>query len=263
MLKRLLATSLFFLIICSAQEGNRNIPTITIDRDDALIVIRNLTPNSDGGRTLPNLQRCNEEFNLGIYYGPAGDNVETTTDDTKIISQVVVTETPKNEESGQQTRLEFYNETLTFGRPPCIESSEVVNENIRIEQGRSIILGSRLFLEADAEIGDMEGPISLERAAEGDSPALNAESDALQFNFDTEISTFSGNVKVTSEDRVSTADEFEFDEANGIALMRGSPARSTQGSDFVQGEVIKYFLNNNDVVVVGGISGEFDVNLDE
>lgn len=250
-----------FLAFVIAQKS-----TLDINRDDTKITITNNAPSSDGARSIFKLTQCKDGFTSTIFYGPVEGFVETLTQEARLISSVVVVEAPTDnadEENTEQDRVELYNANLTFGRPPCIDTEETSEDPIRLEQGRSVIFGERLVLEPEENVGDMSGPVKLEREAEGESPALSADADSLKFNFDTEISTFQGNITVTSEDRVSKADELEFDEVNGIAIMKGSPATSTQGNDSVQGEVIKYFLNNNDVVVIGGISGEIEVELDE
>ena len=262
MLLRTFSISLVFLIFGVAQD----FPSLDINRDDTRITVTNFAPGSQGARSVPRNPNCREGFNTAVFYGPVEGFVETISQDAKLLSSVVIIETPnpqEGEDNSEQDRVELFNANLTFGRPPCIETREDLDEPIRLEQGRTTIFGSSLILEPEENIGDMTGPIELNRAAQGDSPALSADADEMAFNFDTEISVLKGNITVTSEDRVSNADELEFDEANGVAIMRGNPARSTQGSDFVEGNVIKYFLNNNDVVVIGGISGEINVDLED
>ncbi len=251
------------ILLLASQAQTNNAPKLDINRNDTQLTVSNLSLGSDGAKTYLSNRNCKEGFVSNIFYGPAEGFVETLSRDAKLISSVVIIETPDNEDSENEERVELYNaQNLTFSRPRCIEEEERLDDPIRLEQGRTTILGESLILEPDNNVGDMKGPITLERAAEGESPSLSANSDELQFDFDTDLSTLSGNVTVTSEDRVSTADVLEYDEANGVAIMRGNPARSTQGEDFVEGTVIKYFLNNNDVMVIGGINGEIEVELD-
>ena len=72
-----------------------------------------------------------------------------------------------------------------------------------------------------------------------------------------------GSVVVTSEDRISEAEELEYDEENSIAIMTGSPAISRDAEGFVQGETIIYYLDSNDVVVKGDIAAEIEIDLGE
>lgn len=99
----------------------------------------------------------------------------------------------------------------------------------------------------------MRGPIALERRAAGEAPALQASSNALLFNVDDELQTLRGGVRVEAEGRVSEADELELDEQAGVAVLRGSPARSRDAEGEVSGEVLVYDLESNDVVVRGSV----------
>jgi lipopolysaccharide assembly outer membrane protein LptD (OstA) len=107
----------------------------------------------------------------------------------------------------------------------------------------------------------MQGPVALERRAEGDSPALEASARRLSFNVDDDIQTLRGDVTVTSEGRTSEADILELDEDAGFAILRGSPARSRNEEGEVVGEVIEYDLDSNDVVVRQGVEATFELDL--
>jgi lipopolysaccharide export system protein LptA len=72
---------------------------------------------------------------------------------------------------------------------------------------------------------------------------------------------------VTSEGRVSVATTLEYNEEEGIAILRGDrdkniPAKSTKGSDVLQGYTIIYYLDTNDVVVQGDVQGDIEVDLE-
>jgi lipopolysaccharide export system protein LptA len=253
----------FMLAFVLAQS---TLPTVSIKRDDTNIIITNRDPSIDAVSRLGN-KNCIEEKRLSVFYGPNSGFVETITNEAKLTSSIVFIEEPNSDEKDEDKKtLEMFGGSLEFAdrraeKPLCPETIERSTEaTVTLEQGRTTVKGVKFFLDEGTNIGTMDGPIDLQRQADGDSPSLNAKADKLDFNVDTDLSTLSGNVTVTSEDRVSTADELEFDEKNGIAIMKGSPARSTQGNDFVEGEVIKYFLNNNDVVVIGGIAGEIEVD---
>ena len=150
MLKRFLLILLLSLVTGFAQEDGRIVPTITIDRDNTNLIIKNFAPSIESAKTRANNKQCSEEINLDVVYGPVEGFVQTTVEDTIVLSRVVIAETPRSENAGEQTRLQFYNARHTFNRPGCFESTEEIEDNIRIEQGRSVIFGKRLFLEADA-----------------------------------------------------------------------------------------------------------------
>lgn len=254
---------LLFLLLALVIAQNGNLPTVSIKRDDTDIVITNRDPSADARSPLRN-PNCKEGFRQSIFYGPNPGFVETITNETKLTSAIVIVDSPDTEDNTNKDTLELFGGTLSFNRPRCPENIERSSEpSVTLEQGRTTAKGVRFFLDQGTNIGTMDGPVNLLRAAEGDSPGLSADAEKLEFNVDTDISTLSGNVTVTSEDRVSNADELEYDEKNGIAIMKGNPAKSTKGTDFVQGKLIKYYLNSNDVVVIGNIAGEIEIDTKE
>ncbi|MCA9839973.1 MAG: hypothetical protein KC422_23895 [Trueperaceae bacterium] len=240
-----------------------NLPTVSIKRDDTDIVITNRDPSAEARSPLRN-PNCKEGIRMSIFYGPNPEFVETITEETTLTSAIVIVESPDETSESNKDTLELFGGTLSFNRPRCPETIERSEEaSVTLEQGRTTAKGVRFFLDQGTNIGTMDGPVNLVRAAEGDSPGLTADADSLEFDVDTDISTLSGNVTVNSEDRISTAEELEYDEKNGVAIMKGNPAKSTKGTDFVQGNLIKYYLNTNDVVVIGKISGEIEIDTNE
>lgn len=256
-----LRPGIFLLAFVFAQSSN--LPTVSIKRDDTDIVITNRDPSAEARSPLRN-PNCKEGFRQSIFYGPNPGFVETITEETKLTSAIVIVESPDTENNDNSDTLELFGGSLSFNRPRCPENIIRSTEaSVSLEQGRTTATGVRFFLDQGTNIGTMDGPVTLERAAEGDSPGLSADANMLEFNVDTDISILSGNVTITSEDRVSSADELEYDEKNGIAVMRGNPAKSSKGTDFVQGNLIKYYLNTNDVVVIGNIEGEIEFDSNE
>ncbi|MEJ2292405.1 MAG: LptA/OstA family protein [Deinococcales bacterium] len=163
---------------------------------------------------------------------------------------------------GEEQTLELYDGTVTLSRPGCIESEKRSQEpSVTLVQGRTTVKGTRFFLDQGSDTGTMDGPIQLDRAARGDSPALTASADRMLFDTQSRQATLLGNVKVTSQDRVTTADSLQLDEAAGVAVLAGKPARSTKGQDVLQGDRLRYYLNNNDVVVLGAVKGDLEVTI--
>jgi len=164
--------------------------------------------------------------------------------------------------AGENQTLELYDGTVTLDRPGCIDTQQRAKKpSVTLVQGRTTVKGTRFFLGRGSDTGTMDGPIELVRAAAGDSPALTATADSMQFDTQTRHATLLGDVKVTSQDRVTTADSLALDEAAGVALLAGSPAKSTKGKDVLEGSRLRYYLNNNDVVVLGKVHGDLEVNI--
>lgn len=242
---------------------------VTLTRKDTDIVVTLKARYADGARFIGNNPNCRTGMRQTLLYGPDPGYVDTRVgSDTQLRSNVAIVLAPDSPGSdaasspGDQQTLELYDGTVTLSRPGCIDSEQrATDASVTLVQGRTTVKGTHFFLDQGTDTGTMDGPITLARAAEGDSPALNATADSMKFDTQTRHATLLGNVRVTSQDRVTTADSLELDEAAGIALMTGSPARSVKGQDVLQGTRLRYYLNTNDVVVLGDVHGELDVTL--
>ena len=164
------------------------------------------------------------------------------------------------ESPAENETIEMFGGSLSFSDTLCPENVERSTQpDVTIEQGRSTTKGTLLNYDNATGEGDLSGPVALERIAEGDSPALSVTAEGgLTFNDDEDVSTFRGGVQTTSEGRVSSADTLEYNEAAGVAILRGSPARSQEDDDVVEGSVIEYYLDSNDVVVKENVKGVFE-----
>lgn len=243
------------------QQGGA--PTLTIDRQDATIVIVNRSPFEAGARTRLNIPRCTEGVRTSIFYGPSGERVTVDIDDSsEITARLVVVEapegdgsdTPEDSEKAEQTTLEATPSDIELGRA-CIESrTPLPDERVQLVQGRTTVFGSRFFLDRDTDVATMEGPIDLTRAPEGDADELTADAEALAYDLETDRSTLTGGVRVTSGGRVSEAELLELDEAAGRAILRGN-ARSVKGDEVVEGDTLVYYLDSNAVEALGRVKG--------
>ena len=45
-------------------------------------------------------------------------------------------------------------------------------------------------------------------------------------------------------------------------MSTGSPARSVKGNDVLEGSTLLYYLDSDDVVVIGNVSGELEFDLE-
>lgn len=268
---------------------------VTLKRKDTTIVVTLKARYADGARFIGNNPNCQSGARQTLLYGPDPGYVDTQVgSDTQLRSNVAIVQTPDGNGGGPATggaatvgaaadtaatgaaatdttasappadrqTLELYNGTITLSRPGCVDTEQrTQGSTVTLIQGRTTVKGSRFFLDQGADTGIMDGPIELTRAAAGDAPGLTASADSMRFDTQTRHATLLGNVKVTSDERVTSADSLELDEAAGIALLAGSPARSVKGKDVLEGSRLRYYLDTNDVVVLGQVHGELDVSI--
>jgi LptA/(LptD N-terminal domain) LPS transport protein len=270
-----------------ATTQNLNLPTLTIRRKDRDIIVKQTAPGNEGGKTFLNVNECddkNTETISSTFFAPEPYLVETQVNEATLTSRIAASRQPPNvrneagdviERGGDRAILELYGGTLEFieergndqrGCPINIERSE--QEDVTLKEGRTTVEGVNFIYNNNTGIGNMKGPITLDRIAEGDSPALNATSDTMEVNVDDDKTFLEGNVRVTSEDRVSEATTLEYNEEQGIAILRGDreegiKAKSTKGSDVLEGYEVIYYLDANDVVVLGGVQGDVEVDLED
>ncbi len=269
----------------SESTANLNLPKLTINRKDRKIIVSQTAPGNKGGKSKLNADRCdtnNEALIFNTFFAPSPFFIETEVNEAILTSNIAISRQPPNkkdadgntvENGNDKAILELYGGTVEFiedrkneqyNCPINIKSSD--KADVTLKEGRTTVTGINFIYDNNTGIGTMKGPITLDRVAEGDSPALNATSDSLETNVDEDKTYLTGNVKVTSEDRVSEATTLEYNEEEGLAILRGdedTPAKSTKGSDVLQGDVIIYYLDTNDVVVQGNLQGDIEVDLED
>ncbi len=255
----------------------QGLPTVTVERGDRRIVVEQRTTGAEGARTVLANRNCEEGVLTNLFFGPVPGYVVTRFDATELTSQLAIVRVPQpaageadattddaagDEVARDEETIELLGGTATFDRPGCLEVVDPEGARpVELLQGRTTVRGARFFLDRATDVATMDGPVALTRRAEGDGPALEATADALEFDVSVERATLTGGVTITSGDRVSTADRLELDEEAGVALLAGSPAISRRGSDEVRGDVLRYDLETDDVVVVGNVSATFEVDL--
>jgi lipopolysaccharide export system protein LptA len=249
----------------TAQEEKKPLSGITIKRKDRTIKVLQYAPADKGAISRLNIPECEDDLKLNVFYAPDPyPYVETLVNETVITSRIAIhRQPPKEKGGGDKAQLELFGGSLTMDEETrCPDKVERSSEaDVTLTQGRTTILGKTFNYDNDKGLGNMDGPVSLDRIAEGDSPALKANSDKLEFNVDTDQKILTGNVTIESEDRVSEADRLEYDEENSIAVLYGNPAKSTKGEDTMEGNVIIYYLDKNDILIKGNIQGTVQINL--
>ncbi|ADI16048.1 hypothetical protein [Truepera radiovictrix] len=238
-----------------------NLPSFELRRGDRTIVVQQTATDAEGGIAIPRGGNCRDGFDLSFYYAPEPKLIETTVGELRISSRVVLREQPRSERTTEggdaqdEAVLDFFGGSLELNPETLCPDNLVRNpeDRVTLREGRTTVQGGALRYDNASGIGEMRGPIALERRAAGEAPALQASSNALLFNVDDELQTLRGGVRVEAEGRVSEADELELDEQAGVAVLRGSPARSRDAEGEVSGEVLVYDLESNDVVVRGSV----------
>lgn len=250
-----------------AFSQNPNPTILTVEREDATLVITNRGLSTAGARNLFNRRGCEEETLSTVLYGPPNEVEMVIDGDTILRSSMVTISEPEGEQdqvSADQQTIEMVDGQAMFtDRPACLASfREAEVPLVRLEQGRTTISATRFFLDREVDVAQLDGPIELERSPEGDSASLQATSESLAYDLKTDLSTLTGNVRVVSGDRISEAETLELDEEAGLATLTGTPARSVQGEDEIMGDTLLYYLDSNDVVVLGRVQGTLEVDLD-
>jgi lipopolysaccharide export system protein LptA len=234
-----------------------------LTRNDRVIDVQQYAPQAEGGQFRTNVPDCEPGLRLSTVFAPAPWAVVTRIAETSIVSQVVLARRPPREEGGEEREtLEMFGGNLEMSEAFCPENVQRSGEaDVFIVQGRTTVQGLSLFYDNATGLANLAGPVNLQRTAE-DGAAIVASSENLVFNVDTEMSTLQGDVQVISDKRTSQADTLELNEQEGLATLRGTPARSTEGENVLQGDTLLYYLDTDDVVVVGGVTGTLELDLD-
>lgn len=243
----------------------QTVTTFSLQRDDTELVISNLALAADGARSIGNNDNCEEGQRLTIVYGPEPGHVETRVEDALLTSQLAIIRSPvESEEGAEEETLELADAAVTFNRPGCIEETTPAETPVvTLVQGRTTVEGTRFFLDRNEDVGRMDGPIQLTREAQDeDGTPLVATSTSMTFAIGEQHATLTGDVEVSSEERVTTGESLELDEEAGTAVLSGSPARSVKGEDVLEGRRLLYYLDSDDVVVIGNVAGELELELE-
>ena len=241
-----------------AQAGTAT--TVTVERGERTITVVQRAVAADGARSILNNPNCEDGVRTNLFYGPSPGFVETTIDTTRLTSSIAIVRVPDGDED---ETIELLPGRASFDRPGCLEAvDEAEGGTVVLEQGRTTVTGARFWLEQDTDLARMDGPVTLSRSSDDGAVTLEASASTLLLDVGTEVATLEGEVVVTSDDRVSRAERLELDEEAGIALLTGDPAVSTRGDDEVRGQTLRYDLETDDVVAIGGVGARFEIDLD-
>lgn len=261
--------------LLAAGAGAQSNPRVTLQRADATLTIVNEGRSAEGARSVLNLAQCGEEGRVPSYFYAPGAGVTLRMEPaeaeapTVVRAPLMILTRPADddgdggEEGDAGETIEGLDAEATFGRPPCLEEvTRADPSEVRLEQGRTTVTGARFFLDEEADVATMDGPVALQRRAEGDAPALEADAESLRFDLGEDRTVLRGGVEVRTEERVSEADELELDEAAGLAVLRGDPAVSRSGDEVLRGRTLIYDLDGDDVVAEGDVDATFELDED-
>lgn len=268
--KRLLLSLLMLLGAVRAQPpevpANSNLPYFELQRDERPITVQQTATDAQGGIAVTRGgPTCRKDENISFFHAPDPRLIETKVNNTLIRSNAVLRSQPKEGGTEAQDRavLDFFGGSLELDEetscPKNVERNEA--KRVVIIEGRTTISGSSLLYTNDDGKGNMKGPVDLDRRKEGDSPALKADAQRMDFNVDSDVTVLRGDVDVESDGRISKAEVLELDEEAGFAILRGNPATSRNDEGEVAGSVIEYDLDSNDVVVRGSVRGTFEIDV--
>ena len=242
----------------SAQSGTAT--RVTVERGERTITVVQRALASDGARTILNNPNCEPDVRTNLFVGPPPGFVETTIEASRLTSSIAIVRVPDGDED---ETIELLPGRASIDRPGCLEAIDDEDaEPVVLEQGRTLVTGSRFWLEQDTDVARMDGPVALTRRSEDGAVTLEASADALLLDVSTDVATLAGGVVVTSDERVSRADRLELDEAAGVALLTGDPAVSVRGGEELRGRELRYDLETDDVVAVGAVGARFEIDLD-
>ncbi len=236
-------------------------PKVTVVRDDKTIIAIKYGPDDKGLAIIcPPKDDDPDQLTQTVYYDVAPYFVHITVDKNLIKAPIAFV----TAQDGGDGKIEAYAGTATESKDDkaCLPDLKPDPKpgTVLVEQGKTKLNGSRLEYDRTTGIAEVAGPIIFERPQQNDS--LKGTSDSIRIFVDAEKTVLEGNVTLTSKCRTSTADRVEYDDTKNRAILFGKPvvSRQSDGSE-IQGAVISYNLETNDVIVVekyGGIAGKFD-----
>ncbi|MFN4070360.1 MAG: hypothetical protein ACK4HT_02180 [Thermus caldifontis] len=124
---------------------------------------------------------------------------------------------------------------------------------VAVAQGRVRVEGQRLRYLNDTGEAFLEGPLQLQR--EGEKP-LSGKAGSLRYLLDEDRLWLLGGVEFTQGGRTTKAERALLQEKEGYAYLFGG-VESQDEKGLVRGERVRYALRTGEVVVLGGVRGEF------
>lgn len=251
-----------------AQEVSDTRPTVSLERKDSatqeiktLRLVKTGPDDSVGFFVVCNVDSSSDDAPQRIViYDTSVGQVEVSIDKSKITAPLA----DVLKKSNGDGHIEMSDGTAFLGEDDSCATvrPKASPGTLKVEQGKTRLSGSALVYDESDGLARIKGPIDFSRTQDNDS--LRGSSESIVLDVDRSITKLVGNVRLESKNRVSEAAEVEYDDTKSMAILRGTarvPAKSTQGKDVVQAEVIYYNLENNEVRVFdpgNRIQGQFE-----
>ena len=126
---------------------------------------------------------------------------------------------------------------------------------VEIEQGKNRAWGRQLDYDNGSGLARLMGPVSLRRS--GDNP-LQGKSESLVYDVDEETLTLLGAVVLKQEERTTEAEQARIVESEGYAYLYGDPVISRGPDGEVRGRVVRYRLDDGELLVLEGVEAVFE-----
>ncbi|TFU27078.1 hypothetical protein [Thermus tengchongensis] len=124
---------------------------------------------------------------------------------------------------------------------------------VAVAQGQVRVEGQRLRYQNDTGEALLEGPLEVRR--EGEKP-LSGKAGSLRYLLDEDQLWLLGGVELSQGGRTTKAERALLREKEGYAFLYGK-VESRDERGVVRGERVRYALRSGEVVVLGGVAGEF------
>ncbi len=201
-----------------------------------------------------------------VYSNTTERGVEVTVDKNLIRAPLaVISKLPGGDghiemSSGTAKYLDEAPEGKTDRLSKCeVEADpKVASDTVRVTQGKTKLLGSKLVYDESNGIARVSGPISFTREK------LTGSSKRIDVDVEKQVTTLVGDVQLRDGERTSKAGRVDYDDGQNVAILRGTPgqpAETITPGETLRAETIRYNLDSGEAVVVRGtnpITGKFD-----
>lgn len=194
----------------------------------------------ENGRRSGNLR-----YGPWIYESNRKDGIVGTVGDLQILASKAVLEAPK----GKSMQAAEGERTATF------------EGGITVKRGRLTAEGPRLVYSEATGLGVLFGPASMHQnpAKEGEDP-VEVHAQKMSFDVDTDISTSSGQVVLTSGHQKGWADRVYYEEERGLAvftMVKGSVKLVRERKDgelVINAPEVRSLTRTKKLIATGGVT---------